>query len=107
MRLSNEVGTVVVKMACQHLYDKFLYERSLFLSPPPSFTQVKALLAQMAGGNTHKIREEMDPHVIVGMVLFALKTMPTAPLGEVHLQFMETGDLASRTPSCPPTAHPH
>lgn len=90
-RLDNATGHQIVKQACQYLYEKFLYERSLFLSQPPSQTQVKQLLTQMASGNTLKIREEIDPHVIVGMVLFALKSLPSAPFGDVQHELLETG----------------
>jgi hypothetical protein len=72
------------------LHDKFLHERGLFAQSPASQSSVRQLLASALSGNIVKIREESDPHVVTGLVLHTLKSMPSPVLCDVHRLVMET-----------------
>jgi len=89
--LNNEFCIRVCQACCQSLGARFLHERNLFVHSPQSQNQVRQLLTQVLSGNLLKIRDESDPHVIAGLVLFLLKSMPTSVMGDVQSLYLETG----------------
>ena len=58
-----------------YLGEKFVYERGLFQGMPPTQMMIRSLANRMIQGSMGCIREENDPHIVVGVMLYALKSL--------------------------------
>jgi len=83
-RVSDEQALLLVPACGAYLEEKFVYTRGLFYTTPSSQTAVRALAQRMTQRNTGTVRDEQDPHIIAGTMLFALKSMRFPLLYEVQ-----------------------
>jgi len=67
---------LAVSSSCAaYLGEKFVYERGLFQGIPPTQMMIRSLANRMVQGSMGTLREESDPHIVVGVMLYALKSL--------------------------------
>lgn len=74
-QVTDEQALLVAPACGAYLEEKFVYTRGLFYSTPSSQAAVRALALRMTQRNMAAVRDEQDPHIIAGAMLFALKSM--------------------------------
>lgn len=57
-------------------------------------TDIQNKLLQLLTGSMGCVREEVDPHVVVGVLLDALKNMPDPLFHESYAQLQDIGEIS-------------
>ena len=82
-RISDEQALLIVGSCCAYLNDKFVYEHGLFHGTPPTQTVVRSLVQRMVQSSMSCIRDEPDAHIVIAVMMHALKSMRFSLLHEV------------------------
>ena len=82
-RINDEQALLIVGSCCSYLTEKFVYEHGLFHGTPPTQTVVRNLAQRMVQTSMACVREESDAHIVIGVMMYALKNMRFSLLHEV------------------------